>query len=64
MKDVITDFNFITSAGFHLEGIIRQIKKPRFLQFKDPSTLLSKTSSHWLFTSVRKGAEADLLSDP
>ena len=35
MKDVIADFTLITPAGFHLEGVIRQVKTnkqtPRFL---------------------------------
>ena len=26
MKDVIADFTLITPAGFHLEGVIRQVK--------------------------------------
>lgn len=64
MKDVIDDFTLITTAGFHLEGAIRQIKNKqtkisRFLQLKNPSILLSKISCHLGFLSLKERAEVD-----
>lgn len=60
VKDVIDEFTLITTAGFHLEGVIRQVKQTnkQNLDSYNWNTLHSPQHDQlasWLFTSATGG---------